>query len=82
MQAKPQDQSESVFINANQVRARYGGVSHMTLLRWMDAEGFPAATYFGRKRFWKLEQLESWERERAARSSQRRPVTGFARGVA
>lgn len=74
--------SETLFLNANQVRARYGGVSHMTLIRWMASEGFPPATYFGRKRFWKLDELESWERDRTARSSQHRPTTGFARGAA
>lgn len=73
--------NEILFLNANQVRARYGGVSHMTLIRWMTCEGFPPATYFGRKRFWKLDELESWERDRRARSSQDRPATGFARGA-
>lgn len=57
--------SES-FLNANQVRARYGGVSHMWLIRRMTDSGFPPAVRFGRLRFWRIGDLERWERDRAA----------------
>jgi len=58
------------FITAPAVHARYG-VSDMTLWRWMkDRElNFPRPVYIGRFRYWKVAELEVWEkhlpRERA-----------------
>ena len=74
----PEAQIETIFLNANQVRARYAGCSHMAILRWIEREGFPQPTYFGRKRFWNQSDLEAWERAQAAKPKSR-PPTGFQR---
>jgi len=52
---------QSSFLKARQVRARYGGVSHMWLVRRQNDAGFPSPTTFGGIRFWKLSDLERWE---------------------
>ena len=53
------------FIPARQVWARYG-VSFMTINRWVKDPrmGFPAPVYLGRFRYWRLADLETWERTR------------------
>ena len=50
------------YLIAKQVRARYG-VSDMCLWRWQrnDALGFPQPIRLGKRRFWKLSELEAWE---------------------
>jgi predicted DNA-binding transcriptional regulator AlpA len=61
--------TESIFLSSRQVRQRYGGRSQMWLHRRLhDNSGFPRPVYLGRQRFWKLEDLERWEREQAAKS--------------
>lgn len=55
------------FLSAAQARARYGNVSHMWLVRKMRDEGFPACVRFGgRLRFWRVSDLEKWERRKIA----------------
>jgi predicted DNA-binding transcriptional regulator AlpA len=58
----------AVYVNAPQVRARYGGVSDMTLWRWLrDKElGFPKPSRINRMRYWKVSELIEWERIRQA----------------
>ena len=51
----------TLFLKARQVRARYGDVSHMWLVRRQKDSGFPSPTFFGGIRFWKLSELERWE---------------------
>lgn len=57
-----------VFLTAAQVRARYGGISDMSLWRWLhDPDlAFPRPLRVNRRRFWKLVELEAWERRQAA----------------
>ena len=60
------NQTSEIFLSAAQVRARYGHVSHMWLIRRAnDGSGFPSCVKLGRLRFWKLADLEAWERARA-----------------
>jgi predicted DNA-binding transcriptional regulator AlpA len=56
--------SNEVFLPARDVRKRYGGASDMWLWRRLHnpASQFPQPTYFGRFRFWRLSDLEAWER--------------------
>lgn len=70
--------SDVTYLNASQVRARYGNCSHMFLIRRMQDSGFPTPTYFGRLRFWRLSDLEAWEQEQATKSANRTPA-GFQR---
>ena len=52
------------FITARQTCQRYGGMTDMTLWRWINdpAMGFPRPYYFGRIRFWKMAELLDWEK--------------------
>jgi predicted DNA-binding transcriptional regulator AlpA len=57
---------QASFLKARQVRARYGGVSHMWLVRRQQDAGFPPPTILGGIRFWKLSELEHWENDQKA----------------
>jgi predicted DNA-binding transcriptional regulator AlpA len=54
------------YLNASQVRRRYGGVSDMALWRWLHDEklGFPQPLRINRRRFWKERDLIAWENTR------------------
>ena len=58
------------YISAPQVLDRYGGVSHMFIIRMLERDPtFPRPVKFGRVRFFKLTELIAWERATAAKSS-------------
>jgi hypothetical protein len=65
------ESSPDLFLKARQVRARYGDVSHMWLVRRQKDAGFPAPTFFGGIRFWKLSDLERWEADQQSTSKGR-----------
>jgi hypothetical protein len=53
----------AIYIGAAQLRARYGGVSHMWIERKLQGDpAFPRPKYFGRLRFWAVAELEAYER--------------------
>lgn len=56
------------YLSAAQVRSRYGDISDMSLWRWSNnpAMGFPKPLRINRRRFFRLRELEEWERSRAA----------------
>ena len=60
---------EKVFLPARKVWERYG-VTSMTLHRWLKDpnNSFPKPTYLGRLRYWRLADLEAWERDCSANS--------------
>jgi hypothetical protein len=62
---------QTLFLKARQVRARYGDVSHMWLVRRQKDAGFPSPTFFGGIRFWKLSELERWEADQQPNSKAR-----------
>jgi len=53
------------FLPARRVWERYG-VTDMTIHRWIRDErmNFPQPVYIGRFRYWKLAELQVWERSR------------------
>lgn len=55
--------AEVGYLPARAVWSRYG-VTSMTLHRWLrDPKlNFPEPTYLGRFRYWRLADLEAWER--------------------
>ena len=55
------------YLNAAQVRTRYGGMSDMALWRWLRDEtlGFPKPLIINNRRFWLAAALTDWERTRA-----------------
>jgi predicted DNA-binding transcriptional regulator AlpA len=60
--------NDSEFLTAAQMMARYGGVSHMWLLRRLAKDGFPKPVYFGGLRFWRRTEVEQWECSQAVAS--------------
>jgi len=58
--------TSAVYLTATQVRARYGGVSDMTLWRWLRDKNlrFPKPCRINRLRYWKDSELTEWERTR------------------
>ena len=65
---RTQQANDSEFLTAAQLMARYGGASHMWLIRRMAKDGFPKPVYFGRLRFWRRTEVEQWERSKAVAS--------------
>ena len=64
-----------VFLKTKQLRERYGRCSHMFIERRLANDPtFPRPVFFGRMRFWKLSDLEKWEKAQAARSGKARPA--------
>jgi predicted DNA-binding transcriptional regulator AlpA len=55
------------YVTRNDVRARYGNKSAMTIWRWENDEnlGFPKAITINGRRYYDLEELEAWERARS-----------------
>ena len=66
--ARASADATTTYLNAAQVRARYGGVSDMALWRWLQDQqlGFPKPFRVNRRRFWKVSDLADWERTRRA----------------
>jgi predicted DNA-binding transcriptional regulator AlpA len=60
----------SRFFPARWVWERYG-ITSMTLYRWILDErmNFPKPVYFGRFRYWRISDLEAWERVRISDSN-------------
>ena len=56
-----------IYLNAAQVRSRYGGISDMALWRWLHDEdlGFPRPIRINGRRFWNATHLSVWERTKA-----------------
>lgn len=52
-----------------QVRARFGNISHMTLWRWLRSPevGFPQPLVVANRRYWRLGDIDSWERAQLAK---------------
>jgi predicted DNA-binding transcriptional regulator AlpA len=58
---------DAVWMSTNQVLARYGGRSQMWLWRKIQKEpAFPRPTYFGRMLFFRVDELEAYERAAVA----------------
>ena len=53
----------ATYRSAPQVRQRYGGISDMTLYRWLrdDKLSFPQPIYIQTRRYWRQDALEAWE---------------------
>jgi predicted DNA-binding transcriptional regulator AlpA len=61
-------QEQTTYLPASAVRVRYGGISDVTIWRWVrdPRVNFPAPIKAnGRHRLWKLADLEAWEASRA-----------------
>lgn len=47
-------------ITARDVRDLCGGVSDMTLWRWLQERDFPQPTYIGNRRYWREADVVAW----------------------
>lgn len=65
----PRSLSPDTRLTGPQVCERFGDMSDMTLWRWLqnDALGFPKPLVINRRRYWKLAEIEAWERAQASR---------------
>jgi predicted DNA-binding transcriptional regulator AlpA len=50
------------LLTAKEVRQRFGGISDMSLWRWLDSEtlNFPKPIYVMRRRFWEADAIEAF----------------------
>lgn len=55
---------ETIYLSSAQVRARYGSVSATWLTRRVRRDGFPTPVLFGSRRYWRITEIEAWERGR------------------
>ena len=75
------DLSDERYISAAELFGRKGllPICHMTVIRWMETEGFPRPTQFkaGGRRFWRLGDVRRWLRGRESQGQTKRetPVT-------
>ncbi|MBB4266815.1 helix-turn-helix transcriptional regulator [Roseospira visakhapatnamensis] len=68
MKDVPSPLSDTALVPARVVRAELGGISDMTLWRWLhrpDLE-FPEPVLISRRRYWRRQDLETWKRSRFA----------------
>jgi hypothetical protein len=55
-----------VFLTSNMLRERYGHMGKVTLVRRLENDpAFPRPIRLGRMKYWKLSDLESFERTKA-----------------
>jgi predicted DNA-binding transcriptional regulator AlpA len=56
----------TTLLTAAAVKARYGGVSDMSLWRWArdPSLGFPAPLIINGRKFWRESELAAWEASR------------------
>ncbi|WP_417493038.1 helix-turn-helix transcriptional regulator [Maricaulis sp.] len=47
-------------ISAATVRELCGGISDMTLWRWLDQRDFPEPARIGRRRYWRETEVLAW----------------------
>lgn len=54
------------LLTSAQVRTRYGGVSHMTLYRWVTDQklAFPKPESIRSRNYWRLSDLDAWDKAR------------------
>jgi hypothetical protein len=60
--------SQSRFVTARFLQARYGDVCDRTIDRWVEAGVLPKPTYIRNRRYWDLDQIEQLERDRMAKA--------------
>ena len=56
-------------ITAAAVRELCGGISDMTLWRWLDRLGFPRPTYIARRRYWREDEVVAWLEAQASEAA-------------
>ena len=59
------------FLTGPQLRQRFGGISDMTLWRWLhdDCVGFPKPLVINRRRYFRTADVEAFEARQAAQTT-------------
>lgn len=59
------------YETARQIRQRFGGISDMTLWRWLndDRLGFPQPLVINRRRYFSVADVEAFQERQAARTA-------------
>ena len=65
MKDGPTAVSETALISARTVRAELGGISDMTLWRWLNRSDlcFPRPLVIARRRYWRRTDIEKWKEQ-------------------
>ena len=68
---KPAGSDDDILLTSAQVRERIGGVTTMTLWRWMHSDDvqFPRQIKLGRRNFWRLGDLREWQAVRCGKAA-------------
>lgn len=63
-------ENPDIRLTGPQICERFGDISDMTLWRWLGnpALAFPKPLVINRRRYWRLADIEAWERSRAVTS--------------
>jgi predicted DNA-binding transcriptional regulator AlpA len=54
---------DDIELSSRQVQEMFGGVSTMSLWRWMDGRGFPRPRKRSGRNFWVLSEVRAWRRQ-------------------
>ena len=77
MTTAPDIPADAKFASAAKVKARYGGVSDMWIVRKIADHDFPTPQTFGTAtRYWRVSELDAWDammRNRALSSPKPKP---------
>jgi predicted DNA-binding transcriptional regulator AlpA len=65
-----QDPRGKRLLRSNEVCARYGGITTMTLWRWVHSADleFPQPIYIGRRQFYDADELDAFDRRQLLKS--------------
>lgn len=60
--------TQATMLTSADVRQSCGGVSDMTIFRWLRDEraNFPRPVYVNRRRYWRADEISQWWKTRSA----------------
>jgi predicted DNA-binding transcriptional regulator AlpA len=68
--------ADEVFLSSQQVRSRYGGISDMTLWKWLKDDGYPKPMTMGTRRYWRLSDIVAFEIQQTGKKAPKNPNLG------
>jgi predicted DNA-binding transcriptional regulator AlpA len=74
--------NELQLIAAQPLRDLLGGVSDMTIFRWMESKRFPQPVVVGGRgrRFWRLKDVASWQESNIRKAGQKLSERATSKG--
>ena len=64
--AQTKSSTLTTLIRSFTVKEGFGGISDMTLWRWIKYRGFPAPTKLNGRNYWNPSQIEQWRQDNAS----------------